>query len=724
MSTNVKLMEIPFGPITTVITNTGDHIEVKMESGRYTIFQKSYPNSDKATLNQIQRIPSPYSIIENTSGTMTTFKYMFGGELLSEFGIDTNTKRISFVGSFNLSNNGKIINIPTPPSSNIPMGNNGNIPIGNGGRNPPMGGDHGKSSGGGPDISFNNLIKNLIEEGASSDVYGFSYVGQNQTFTVPTNAKEVIVECWGAGGGTQGYGNATFYNTGCGGGGGYTKAKVKSIGGQVINVLVGQGGQSSDNGATAISTFGGGGSQVVNDSNWGGASGGGRSAVQLMINGGYSDIVTAGGGGGGGGNTASGADVYLNIGSGGSGGGTTGGDAEVYDNLTVYGGLGGAQSSGGSNGTHVTGSTSNDYNASLGKGGGGFQYGAGGGGGYYGGGFGGIISYNGEVDSKTESFDRMTTRGLVVWFDTNDSKNVTVNSSGAVTKLKNLMNDSASAIPLSGSCYYSATALNNTKPGITIDDASMYLPMAVGTFDKGVTMIVVFSSEGNQQYNALISRTDTTSLSSAAPWDLYNSSRLIGYNNGAIANTNSSNTMAQVISPTVYNLQASPSVDFREWFDGADYYNSNVIGSAYYKDTGSYIYLGTRGDQVTSFNGVISEVLIYDRVLGTSELNAVNAYLASKWGITVASITTDVATEAEPSGGYWIFGGGGGGSSYVDPTHGTIIRMDQAKLNQVAAEEELPTTVKGSIGNGAKFSNNTKMGAEGQNGYVRITCVK
>ena len=239
-------------------------------------------------------------------------------------------------------------------------------------------------------ISGNGYISYIRD--ITTTIYQFACIKGDQTLFIPSNAIIVTIQCWGAGGARQGIGGFQIYNTGYGGGGGFTQATLNSNNaGQTLKIIVGEGGKFYNYGAAAPVTYGGGGNQrAPNGPEWGSASGGGRSAVQLMNNGIYDDIVTAGGGGSAGGSFPS--VTTKGFGSGGSGGGSIGGNANDNANNNSEGGSGGTQTAGGSVGTTTAGGTGS--NGTKYSGGGNSTYGAGGGGGYYGGGAGGIsVSY-------------------------------------------------------------------------------------------------------------------------------------------------------------------------------------------------------------------------------------------------------------------------------------------------------------------------------------------
>jgi len=196
----------------------------------------------------------------------------------------------------------------------------------------------------------------------------FNYVGVNQSWTVPSGVSSVSLHAIGAGGGAGRAGTSAT-----GGGGGYATGTYSVTAGQVLSIIVGEGGArrpverlsscwhntlTFGGGGRGGSCFGGG-----DSSEWYG-SGGGRSAVRLADG---TEIITAGGGGGG---------SYSS--AGGAGGGTTG---------VASGGAGGTQSAGGNGG-----SSGNGFPGTAGVrflGGNGRDEGGGGGGGCYGGGGGG-----------------------------------------------------------------------------------------------------------------------------------------------------------------------------------------------------------------------------------------------------------------------------------------------------------------------------------------------
>lgn len=186
----------------------------------------------------------------------------------------------------------------------------------------------------------------------------YTYVGTQQTYTVPGGTDYVLIKAWGAGGGE---GVSTP-----GGGGALVVGTFSAAPGQTLAVVVGGGGSGYMNGGWP---YGG------SAAGLGGAGGGGYTRVT------GSGVELIAGSGGGGGNGGSWNGV------GGGGGGTAGGDGGGpgstfgHGGTQSYGGGGGVGDIGsGSAGGFMQGGNSNVNDWYVGGGGGAGYFGGGGGG--------------------------------------------------------------------------------------------------------------------------------------------------------------------------------------------------------------------------------------------------------------------------------------------------------------------------------------------------------
>lgn len=228
-----------------------------------------------------------------------------------------------------------------------------------------------------------------------NNIFTFSYTGTAQSLVVKHNGI-LSFEVWGAGGGAgilvKTASPSTIAN---GGNGGYQSGSFPVIAGDVITIIVGQGGISGGliPAVYPVATYGGGG-RGTGLQTYSGGSGGGRSA---LIKNTTDELVTSGGGGGGA-IAVSYVDQTTDIYYGGfSGSAGYFFDSKTYPKTCGQGGTltaGGAGAEGGLDvgntgnpGIQFYGGGAQQNVANTGAGGGG--------GGYYGGGSGGSFSANG-----------------------------------------------------------------------------------------------------------------------------------------------------------------------------------------------------------------------------------------------------------------------------------------------------------------------------------------
>ena len=252
----------------------------------------------------------------------------------------------------------------------------------------------------------------------------FNYTGSDQSWTVPTGVSSATFYLIGAGGG----GGISY----AGGGGGYATGTYAVTAGQVLKIIVGQGGGgarfaavSGYPGSYTPLTYGGGGRSGSFSSGWEGyfSSGGGRSAIRLPNT--NTDLATAGGGGGA---------AYGECGFG--GGGTTASGPGTTGATQSSGGIGGTSGNNypGTKGAAYLGGDSKDE----GGGGGGGFFGGGGGGDNTGGGGGSsyiALLTNGSTTSGGNCGEAAATTGInfIVSYAENSASSGTVPAENFVT---------------------------------------------------------------------------------------------------------------------------------------------------------------------------------------------------------------------------------------------------------------------------------------------------
>ncbi len=197
----------------------------------------------------------------------------------------------------------------------------------------------------------------------NAQVTTFLYTGASQTYTVPAGVTAILIECWGAQGGS-----ATGLDgvPATGGLGGYSIGELVVTPGQVLQVNVGGAGAAYGAGG-----FNGGGQAGTNY----GAAGGGGTDVRIGAYALANRVIVGGGGGGG---------AFGSYGNpGGMGGGLIGVMGSSGGGFTA--GSGGTQVAGGAAGCCYGAASAGTFGLGAGPG---DYHNAGGGGGWYGGGSG------------------------------------------------------------------------------------------------------------------------------------------------------------------------------------------------------------------------------------------------------------------------------------------------------------------------------------------------
>lgn len=231
--------------------------------------------------------------------------------------------------------------------------------------------------------SHASIVSDLGLPAAATNIEVFT--STNATWTIPTGARKLFIQAWGAGG-SGGCGGASGSEGGGGGGGAYNEGWMDLVADPVtgtLNVVVGAGGAAV---GTSGSAGNGGGDSSVSCNSGPFA----HAKTITAYGGGGGGFSNAGGGGGGGGGRASaGANSATNGGA--AGGGPIGGAAVLNAQAGLPSIFGGGSGAGATTSTNLSGGDSvyggggggsgKDGASNTGKGGNSYFGGAGGGGG-------------------------------------------------------------------------------------------------------------------------------------------------------------------------------------------------------------------------------------------------------------------------------------------------------------------------------------------------------
>ncbi len=255
--------------------------------------------------------------------------------------------------------------------------------------------------------------------------------------------------------------------------------------------------------------------------------------------------------------------------------------------------------------------------------------------------------------------------GLQAWYDATDPLGTGVQPANGtvISNWADKAGESLNPMIAAGSPTFT-TGSQNGLPGITVaGNSGMSIPthyqaqISPGTFSAQLDAFVVYKNTSAVTYNALISRSSASVLYNA-PLDIYDTAIFAGVYPGSFAQAASSfnvyNTATSIFNVTLsQNTAASSRVT--SYRNGVAATLTGTSTGWTPGDTGTHLYLGTRGDKATGFNGLFYEVMVFNAPLTTGGRQYVEGYLAWKWGLQASLPTTHPYFQAAPSIGNLSF---------------------------------------------------------------------
>ena len=221
--------------------------------------------------------------------------------------------------------------------------------------------------------------------------------------------------------------------------------------------------------------------------------------------------------------------------------------------------------------------------------------------------------------------------GLHLWLDANTVSGTYLNQPSNNSSLWNWIDKSSNAYSgtINGTVTFVQEGINQL-PSIQLSTGNnLVYSIPSGTFAYGLTAFVVYQSNGTPStYETLISRVNVN----ARPFDMFNTTRLIG--DGSTFNDITSDiTINNNTTPSVFYMNSN-SVD-QTYSESNNFINVVNQDFTNWDDTNGNLYIGSREDGTTNFNGYISEVLIFNSNLTNIQKYQIEAYLAYKWNLQI-----------------------------------------------------------------------------------------
>lgn len=255
--------------------------------------------------------------------------------------------------------------------------------------------------------------------------------------------------------------------------------------------------------------------------------------------------------------------------------------------------------------------------------------------------------------------------GLQAWYDATDPLGTGVQPANGtvISNWADKAGESLNPMIAAGSPTYT-TSSQNGLPGITIAGNSgtnnpthFQAQISPGTFLAQLDAFVVYKNVSAVTFNALISRSSASVLYNA-PLDIYDTAIFAGVHPTSFVQTASSfnvyNTATSIFNVTLSQSTAASS-RVTSYRNGVAATLTGTSTGWTPGDTGTHLYLGTRGDKATGFNGLFYEVMVFNSPLTTGGRQYVEGYLAWKWGLQASLPTTHPYFQAAPSIGNLSF---------------------------------------------------------------------
>ena len=249
--------------------------------------------------------------------------------------------------------------------------------------------------------------------------------------------------------------------------------------------------------------------------------------------------------------------------------------------------------------------------------------------------------------------------GCALWLDAYDATTLTLSGSN-VTQWRDKSGNAYHAVGYNNAATYDATGLNS-RPALAFSSTkSMVAPVPAGTFPAAVSVFVVYQFSGAVSSSAvytIINRTFSQVNNFAAPFSAYqNNGSIARYIGNGTTNGNqryefTAGTTYTNTTPTLYyfNVASNANTTWNESVNGTPTAYTLTLGTAAYGDTASNVCIGGRLDTAVFMNGFISEVIMYNTTLTIVQRQAVEGYLAHKWGLTTTLSASNSLRAIPPS---------------------------------------------------------------------------
>jgi len=230
-------------------------------------------------------------------------------------------------------------------------------------------------------------------------------------------------------------------------------------------------------------------------------------------------------------------------------------------------------------------------------------------------------------DSSSTSSEGLPSNGLRLWLDADDASTITLNGSNVsawADKSGNILN--VEQTTPANQPVYNLNSMNGRNT-VEFDGDNDYLDRDIVNWQGPMTFFLVYkSTETQSEFDSWFCN-DSSETPDTSFQVNYNASDTLGIRVGATEYSIEQSSGNRL--PTVLSITADGANSLKGYINGLKTLDQ-TLGSVF-NPLFDFYAVGRNRNNDSYTEGLVAEILLYDRVLSTSERYEVEAYLADKW---------------------------------------------------------------------------------------------
>jgi hypothetical protein len=225
---------------------------------------------------------------------------------------------------------------------------------------------------------------------------------------------------------------------------------------------------------------------------------------------------------------------------------------------------------------------------------------------------------------------------LIIQYDAGEINgtylNRPINNSNVVSWVNKINTTTYGVSTITTPITYKTSGISN-KSSLYFNNNGIVADVAASTFSNGISVFIVFKNISSNRTNLTLFNRTPSGSNFPQPISIYNNKRDFG-NAGldTISTVTSGFNINTSTFSTIFYSNGTSTLVYNESVNGV----SSTGSMIYYVDSGTKIHIGMVPDNTSNTNGFIgniSEVLIFNKTLSSTERQNIEGYLAWKWAL-------------------------------------------------------------------------------------------